>query len=223
MLKRTFISIIFLFIASTPILANQITWHLSISDEEMSGYIITKTLNEGSPFVIPSQIELPQTLSPYQDLFDALAGISVNIPTGSFSNDVEINLSFGQYLPGLGFPNIGMVRIFLSLDIKVTIDGNSQNEYELKPGNQMTFLIPSGSGLNFLLNNAGLNESSDLLFVFRNNDSFTTKDISTKFNSLGIEVTTKKLTRIYGGEQHEIGTASGIQFKTWQQIKLLFR
>jgi len=223
MFKRILFVIIFLFFASTSILANQITWHVSISGEEMSGDIITETLDEGISFIIPSRVELPQTLSLYQDLFDALAGISINIPAGSFSRDVDVKLSFGPYSPGLGFPNIGMVRIFFIVDITVIIEGNSENEFELNPGNQMTFMIPGGSGLNFLLNYAGLNESSDLLFAFRNNGSFTFKGISTKFNSQGIKVTTRKLARIYGGEQNDISVASGIQFKTWQQIKLLFR
>jgi len=223
MSKGFLILLIAVLIAPLPAFAHNVTWHVIITGEETAGDILTETITEGSPLVLSTDKKLPLSLSHYEELWSALSELSVNVPVGTFQDDVEITLSIGPYMPGQGFPRIGMARIFLCLRFKVYIRGDLFTSYDLDSGHPLTLTIPRGHGLTFLLKRAGLEESKEILFALRSGGSFTTNGISTRVLEQEIRVSTHHLSMIVGGEPHELGMASSVRFKTWQQIKLLFQ
>ncbi len=223
MSRSSLILVLGVMLISTSAFAHQVTWHVVIKGEETTGDILTETLEEGSPLVLTTETKLPLSLSHYEELWSALSELSVNVPSGTFQDDADITLYIGPYTPGQGFPRIGMARIFLCFSFKVYIRGDAFSSYDLDPGHPLTLTIPRGNGLTFLLDRAGLNESADLMFAFRGGASFTTSGISTRILDQEIRVTTQYLTTIFGSEPNELGLAASVRFRTWQQIKLLFR
>ncbi|MFC1650076.1 hypothetical protein ACFL2X_00755 [Candidatus Latescibacterota bacterium] len=200
--------LLFLSIFSKSLSAD-IDWKLFLNTSGSSP-VLSTTTSDSDEFVINNDNISGGSGS--DDILEALTETSFALSQPP-NSAIEIHIILN--VQGNLFQSVNGKALSLNMKIEAFSDGTSLNNMP------MTMTIPSGTGLNALLELSDCPRSS-IVFAYNNGGTLEKDGIETQSLSRGIVVQFNNLSTIVGGKNSSLGFPASVEFSTWYKIKTLF-
>ncbi|MCE5249516.1 hypothetical protein LLG96_04770 [bacterium] len=199
--------------------SEEITWKLFLKPYIYDGPVLTKTLQTGQQFTIENY-SLSGGQSKYSELMNALRGSTFSLAQLPTGKPAEIRIILN--IASTAFERAGTIQPFINITFEVLISGRVEQDYRFASGAPLTMTIPSGSGLNYILDMGNCKRSDSIMFVFYNGRDFEKEGIETLNQTSGLSARIDHAATILGGTCSAFGFPPVSQFSTWRKIKELF-
>ena len=204
-----FVVLLFLSICSASISAD-INWKLFLNSSG-SNQIQSATTSDSDEFVILSDEMTGGSGS--VDILEALNETSFVLtqpPGGALDIHLILNVL------GNTFQGVNGKKLSFNITIEAFSDGNPVNRLP------MMITIPSGDGLNALLDLSDCRLRNNITFAYNNGGTLEKDGIDTQSLTSRIEISFNDLGIIVGGDNSSLGFPASVDYSTWYNIKKLF-
>jgi len=193
------------------LLASTITWKVMTSTRTIQA----STLPFGDDFILETD---NASVSGSEDILQALDGMKFALERTSLAGNLTVHLILNLY--GNAFmPSLSSRRVecCFNMTVDFLVDGSKVDSDQFT----LTMTIPSGSGLDYLLDLCGGNQNT-VSFANYNGGSFSTEHITTSFHGQDLVVRIQSPLTVVGGLYSELGIPANVGYSTWYKVKKLF-
>jgi hypothetical protein len=198
--------------------ALDIEWKLYLKPTVRSGPFITMNTREGESFVINRSF-ITGNISGSEDIVNALEGASFMLQRCPVNNPISIHIIFNVI--GNNFENILGVNLCMNAKIETYVGGVREDKADLYSNSPIIMTIPSGAGLNYLLDKCG-SQRNETIFVYYPGGKFDKDGINTSSQVMGLVAYIRYQYLVVGGKSRDLGFPANVNTSTWSSIKRLF-
>jgi len=197
-----------------------VTWRLFTDSASANGPHCEAATAPGEPFVIRAA-DCTDVPSESAGIIDAMDGVSFTLSQQPVSGDLVIAVILN--VDDEVFDAVRGVSLFINISFEAFVDGQYQSTLSFSPQAPMEIMIPSGSGLNYLLGSCNLSRTDDLVCVYDTGAQFIVEGIKTENTPSGVRVKLEELSPFVGGASKDLGVPASVSINTWGAIKQMFR